>query len=347
MIKKSLFLLFTGGLFLWGSASFAAPTGMFATSLSKVAPIEETRLIEINPASLKGSFQTAAICFLGDGCGDDAGFNSADTNYNMDSENQCKQEGYSNLSCNSAQQVSDLCPYNSAFGRSCVCRPDLVTCAAGQTGVGPACGGKYASCSCPTNFQYTSSNCTSPRSLSGTTCGGKYSACSCPTGVSTGSFGCKEYYPSPCGSVCKVANTNNCHNRVAVTALYGCMSYFADCPSKCERAYPDNCRNRTAATATHGCQTYWADCSSKCQTAYGDNCRNQTAVTVPTNGRCSTYFSDCSSKCSDWTCNAGFTNWCTAPITDCNTLGYSKSAYQCLNGYIKCPFDAGKVYCKD
>ena len=283
---------------------------------------------------LDKAYKTAGVCFLGVGdCDPNVGFGKAD-DYKIDTEAQCKNEGFSKQNCNSVQTIDGVCPYNAAYGKGCKCASNLVSCPAGQVGVGDSCGGKYASCKCDpalvscasnqtgqgascggkyqscvckSEYIYNSSNCTSPRSVSGASCGGKYTGCSCPSGVSSGSYGCEEYYPSPCSSVCKKAYADNCRNRTAVSTPYGCAEYWADCSSKCKTKYNDNCRNRTAANCSYGCQSYWGDCSSKCQTCYADNCRNRTAVigSCPSNASCS-YYSDCSSKISSWSCKSGY-----------------------------------------
>ena len=229
-------------------------------------------------ADLKNSYQTAGVCFLGFGdCVEDAGFGKGGEDYTLDTASQCKNEGYVLNNCNSVQSPKAYCPYNKSYVSGCKCASNLITCPAGQTGVGDACDGKYASCKCDPNlkscasnqvgqgascggkyqscvckpeYQYNSSNCTSPRSLTGASCGGKYTGCSCPTGITSLPYGCEEYYASPCNSVCKKAYVDNCRNRTAVSTPYGCQTYWADCPSKCQKAYPDNCRNRTAATST-------------------------------------------------------------------------------------------------
>ena len=203
-------------------------------------------------------------------CDPNAGFGKGDENYTLDTSAQCKNEGFVANNCNSVQTPTGYCPYNKSYVSGCKCASNLITCPAGQVGVGDSCNGQYASCqcdpaliSCPSNkngqgascggkyqscvckseYIYTSSNCTSPRSLSGSSCDGKYTGCSCPTGVSSGSYGCETYYPSPCSSVCKKAYTDNCHNRSDNnSAVYGCMKYWSDCSSKCETPYTDNCR---------------------------------------------------------------------------------------------------------
>ena len=322
------------------------------------------------------AFKTAGVCFLGVGdCGGAAGYDSsssgtgsANDDFYIDTSNQCLNEGFVRQNCNSVQTIDGVCPYNSAYGLGCKCRPDLISCPAGQVGVGESCdemyascecdpalvscsakengtgascGGRYESCVCKPEYQYTSSNCSYPRSVSGDSCGGQYTDCVCPAGVDEGPYGCAEYYPSPCSSVCKVAYSDNCHirNDDPNTALgYGCMKEWDDCSTKCERAYTNNCRNRTAVSvpANAHCTSYYSDCSSKCSawscnsgyTQSGNNCinpcNNRTAVisSCPSNASCS-YFSDCSSKISSWSCKSG----------------YSKSGNSCVKNDPPCPSD--------
>ena len=322
------------------------------------------------------AFKTAGVCFLGVGdCGGAAGYDSsssgtgsANDDFYIDTSNQCLNEGFVRQNCNSVQTIDGVCPYNSAYGLGCKCLPDLISCPAGQVGVGESCdemyascecdpalvscsakengtgascGGRYESCVCKPEYQYTSSNCSYPRSVSGDSCGGQYTDCVCPAGVDEGPYGCAEYYPSPCSSVCKVAYSDNCHirNDDPNTALgYGCMKEWDDCSTKCERAYTNNCRNRTAVSvpANAHCTSYYSDCSSKCSawscnsgyTQSGNNCinpcNNRTAVisSCPSNASCS-YFSDCSSKISSWSCKSG----------------YSKSGNSCVKNDPPCPSD--------
>ena len=322
------------------------------------------------------AYKTAGICFLGVGdCGGAAGYDSsssgagsANDDFYIDTTNQCLNEGFVRQNCNSVQTIDGVCPYNSAYGLGCKCRPDLISCPAGQVGVGESCdemyascecdpalvscsakengtgascGGRYESCVCKPEYQYTSSNCSYPRSVSGDSCGGQYTDCVCPAGVDEEPYGCAEYYPSPCSSVCKVAYSDNCHIRESVNVPYYCEKYWDDCPSKCEVAAIDNCINRTAVSTPYGCESYYGDCSSKCQTAYGDNCRNKTAVSVPDNAHCTSYYSDCSSKCSAWSCDSGYNQSGNSCVQTCNYSsqcpGYTMpSASKCQCGGTPC-----------
>ena len=128
-----------------------------------------------------------------------------------DDDKACKEDGYGQTaSCSSVQTPNKKCPYDSAYYDKCVCRSDLVTCTYPQSGVGEACGGKYASCQCPGSYKscecggaagatsctvngvttyssckeccgseyiYDSSNCPAPKKLGGKACGGKYTTC--------------------------------------------------------------------------------------------------------------------------------------------------------------------------
>ena len=309
-------------------------------------------------ADMSRSYKTAGVCFLGVGdCGGAAGYDSSSSgagssndDFYIDTSNQCLNEGFVRQNCNSVQTIDGVCPYNSAYGLGCKCLPDLISCPAGQVGVGDSCdemyascecdpalvscsakengtgascGGRYESCVCKPEYQYTSSNCSYPRSVSGDSCGGQYTDCVCPAGVDEGPYGCAEYYPSPCSSVCKVAYSDNCHIRESVNVPYYCEKYWDDCPSKCEVAAADNCINRTAVSTPYGCESYYSDCSSKCQTAYGDNCRNRDNNSCPYG--CQSYWGDCSSKCQ--TCYAD----------NCRNRSDNSCSYGCLSYWSDCP----------
>ncbi|MEI3550217.1 MAG: hypothetical protein V8R25_05915 [Alphaproteobacteria bacterium] len=276
------------------------------------------------------AYKTAGVCFLGVGdCGGAAGYDSSSSgagssndDFYIDTSNQCLNEGFVRQNCNSVQTIDGVCPYNSAYGLGCKCRPDLISCPAGQVGVGESCddmyascecdpalvscsakengtgascGDRYESCVCKPEYQYTSSNCSYPRSVSGDSCGGQYTDCVCPAGVDEGPYGCAEYYPSPCSSVCKVAYSDNCHirNDDPNTALgYGCMKEWDDCSTKCERAYTDMCRERTAVISS-----------------------------CPDNATCSS-FSDCSSKIQSWSCKSGYKQEGSSCVADVCKIGY-------------------------
>ena len=334
-MKKSILLmsLLSGTAFMLpnGGIAYDIPT---LTHTPKLEPTFEF-------TQLDKAYKTAGVCFLGIGdCAPSAGFDSTpstgsgggDESFDLDTTSQCLNEGFTPQSCNSVQTIDGVCPYNSAYGRGCKCNPGLISCPAGQVGVGDSCNGMYASCKCDPNlktcsakengqgaecggkyescvckpeYQYDGYNCTYPQSTSGDECGGKYTGCICPEGVDEGEFGCAEYYPYPCDSICKIAYSDNCHIR------------------------PDN-------TGDYGCEKAWEDCSSKCEKPYADNCRNKTAVTVPANATCSSTYSDCSSKCSGWSCNSGYIQSDNSCVLACqpyaDETGCSYGTKSCSDG---------------
>ena len=108
--------------------------------------------------------QLAATCFVTDtsACsGNEFGGNNADNDghgspvgpgdgddYDLDNEERCRQEGYTQTSCPEGQEGSNFCPYDSSYFEKCVssCPSNYVTCEVPYYGVGEACDGKYASC---------------------------------------------------------------------------------------------------------------------------------------------------------------------------------------------------------
>ena len=230
MMKKSVLLisLLSGTALALSDAAVAS--GIYATHTRTPRPEP------VSFADMAHAYKTASVCFLGtDNCGD-AGFDSGNGDYKIDTEQQCKNEGFVRLNCSSLQEIDGACPYNPAYGLGCKCAPDLVSCTEEQTGVGESCDGKYVSCKCPAR-------------------------------VVEGQYGCEEYYASPCETVCKKAYADNCHNRSSVSTPYGCAEYWPDCSGKCKTAYNDNCRNRIEVSHPYGCESYYADCQAKCEVA--------------------------------------------------------------------------------
>ena len=114
-----------------------------------------------------------------------------------DDAKACKEDGYGQTAqCSSVQTPNKKCSYNSGYYDKCVCRSDLVTCTYPQTGVGEACGGKYASCQCPGSYK----SCE---------CGGAAGATSCTVNGQTTYSDCKSCCNSSSSNWCWVHST--CH----------------------------------------------------------------------------------------------------------------------------------------
>ena len=114
-----------------------------------------------------------------------------------DDDKACKEDGYGQTTqCSSVQTPNKKCSYNSGYYDKCVCRSDLVTCTYPQSGVGEACGGKYASCQCPGSYK----SCE---------CGGAAGATSCTVNGQTTYSDCKSCCNSSSSNWCWVHST--CH----------------------------------------------------------------------------------------------------------------------------------------
>ena len=218
--------------------------------------------------------------------------------YDLDNEERCRQEGYTQTSCPKGQEPSNACPYDSDYFEKCVssCPSNYVTCEPPYYGVGEACDGKYASCEkdteracqelnpgyvdeCGTGQQLSDDRCSYDSSY-GTccnTCEG-YDNTSIPEGyVQDGEscLGCdgQEHYkikPNPCdgfmdcGSMGGEAGAKTCFS--GTTTMYdnckACpnLGEYTTCPS-CTICQYEECSGLWYAT---GCATNCTDYCDFC-----------------------------------------------------------------------------------
>ena len=199
-----------------------------------------------------------------------------------DDDKACKEEGYGQTAqCSSVQTPNKKCSYNSGYYDKCVCRSDLVTCTYPQTGVGEACGGKYASCQCPGSYK----SCE---------CGGAAGATSCTVNGVTTYSSCKECCtPYPDESGCE------CGYRSASNGCGGTRYICKDCPGKYTAYYHScGCQHAFYGDSTYyGTYYYTATCYD------GDKLRFKTEMVQPHSSATSESYSDCMSFCD------GFSPW--------------------------------------
>ena len=259
--------------------------------------------------------KTAAACFVtdttncsgnefsgnnadDDGHGSPGGPGNGDDDYDLDNEERCKKEGYTETSCLEGQEGSNFCPYDNSYFEECVnnCPSNYVTCEKPYYGVGEACDGKYASCEkdteracqelnlgyvdeCGTGQQLSDDRC-SYDSLYGTccnTCAG-YDNTTIPDGyVQDGEscIGCdgQEHYkikPNPCdgfvdcGAMGGEAGAKTCLSGTT-TKYDNCkpcpqLGEYTTCPS-CTICQYEECSGLWYAT---GCATNCADYCDFC-----------------------------------------------------------------------------------
>ena len=246
------------------------------------------------------SYKLAGVYFITGSNGQTFDNEAKDNDFTDPTGDYCQRLGFPVSSCASGL-FDKPCPYNDKFFNRC-CEATYIysssDCKSPRKLSSETCGGKHR-CYCDT-AQYPFASCNDPQ-IKGNACtddgGTRYATCVCPN-PNNGQWGCKEYYTSPCNSVCKTPYADCCHLKTSVQTPYGCEKTYDCCSSKCEKAYSDNCRNRNAVIA-------------KC----------------PDNATC-TYFGDCKSKIQSWSCNSGYKksgNGCVC-ATSCNNTVTSKPA---------------------
>ena len=181
--------------------------------------------------------------------------------YDLDNEERCRQEGYTQTSCPEGQEPSNTCPYDNSYFEKCVssCPSNYVTCEPPYYGVGEACDGKYASCEC-------------------TPCGSGYNNTTIPEGyVQDGEscLGCdgQEHYkikPNPCDGYMDCGSMGG--EAGAKTCLSGSTTMYDNC-----KACPNLGKYTTCLSCTicqyEECSGLWyaTGCATNC-TDYCDFC---------------------------------------------------------------------------
>lgn len=126
-----------------------------------------------------------------------------------DDARACRDDGYPlTAACSSTQQKNDLCPYNSAYYKQCVCKPEYKFTCSGTGyagGSGSSCNGKYAKCTCMANYEWTGSVCAYVNPCAGYyDCGGSWQYCTgskCASDSTKCSVYCvNDYFPNSCSS---------------------------------------------------------------------------------------------------------------------------------------------------
>ena len=272
--------------------------------------------------------KTAAVCFVTDVSDCDGGFfsNSEDVdtggnpdNFNPDNDNRCKKEGYTIKSCPEGYKLGGLkCPYDDYYTK-CIptCPSNYVECTDPYVGVGEACEGKYASCSC-------------------TPCASEYSNTSIPSGYLQDGEACldcdgqKKYKIKinpcngfmDCGDLGGAAGAKTCQsgNKTKYDNCKPCpnLGKYSSCPegAVCTR---EDCSGLWYIT---GCQSGYqfdnttSSCLKKCSTDFRYVCTG----TGYAGGR----GEKCDGKYAECYCDNGYV-W---------SNGYCNETYECLIGSI-------------
>ena len=248
--------------------------------------------------------------------------------YDLDNEERCRQEGYTQTSCPEGQEPSNTCPYDSNYFEKCVssCPSNYVTCELPYYGVGEACDRKYASCEKDTERACQELNpgyvdeCSTGQQLSDDRCSydSSYGTC-CNACVGYDNTSIPEGYVQD-GEACTGCDGQE-HYKIKPNPCDG----FLDCGSMGGEA--------GAKTCLSGTTTMYDNCKA---------CPNLGEYTTcPSCTICQ--YEECSRLWYATGCATNCTNYCNPPITDCQALGYKRDT--CSGRALKCPYDSAYVLC--
>ena len=281
------------------------------------------------PASLSHLPKLAAVHFLTKENG--LNFGSGGMEFSDNTAEQCKSLGYTVTSCPEGTLIN-ACPYNSSYYKTCCGSEYKYTasnCSLLNT-TSASCGGKYKDCDCNATM-YPVTSCTSPQVVatgSGSSCTvngvKRYSECICPSSYSET---CTGQNMQGKGTGCTKNGTTK------YTACECKAGYNLTCSgSGGSPARPTDYCLKDGIKYYNSCNT----CAFRCSIAEADK---QPGVVYE--------YEECSKKYCDIGCATGYVDWCVKPETDCTKLGYTKSASQCPDGYLKCPYNSAAVFCED
>ncbi len=211
-------------------------------------------------------FRIAAVCFINDteACADGmfGGGTSSDVpSFDLNPDKRCQNEGYTITSCPDGYKAGGKkCPYGPYYSE-CVstCPSDYVTCEEPNVGVGEACGGKYASCTCtPCGAGYDNTTIPEGYVQDGEAC----LDCDGQTKYKVKVNPCNGF--QDCGSMGGAAGAETCQSGT-ITKYDNCkpcpnLGTYTSCPSGSVCEYED-CSGLWYAT---GCKSGYTDYCDYC-----------------------------------------------------------------------------------
>ncbi len=214
-------------------------------------------------------------------------------------------------------QKSCYCPSQYQYTSS--------NCSGNYTVSGGSCDGKYNSCVCKSEFRYNSSNCSGEYQVSGSSCGGYYNACTirpeCTVSSKDCTYGCASY--NSCSRCISCKSNPDC-DVSSRSCTYGCASY-------------NSCSKCTSCKSNPDCSASAVSCS------YGCASTNSCGICVSCSGNpdCDVSSLSCSNGCQTYNscnkciecksapaCTSSSSNWCSVHSTchgNCCTDGTIKS----------------------
>ena len=195
--------------------------------------------------------------------------------------------------------------------KGCICPSEYKytssNCSGNYTVSGGSCDGKYNDCVCKSEFKYNSSNCSGENQPSGTSCGGNYNGCTirpeCTVSSKDCTYGCAGYNSCDRCTSCKSNPDCDVSDK---SCTYGCAS-------------TNSCGICTSCSGNPDCNVTDKSCDCGCSST--NSC-----------GKC-TSCKSCppSDPCSGVSC--GSNAYCSGGSCYCNS-GYHKSGSACVKDEV-------------
>ena len=256
------------------------------------------------------AYKIAAICFLGYGnCDNEISYGKGDETYNMDTANQCKNEGFVST-CSSGYCMDGSCSYNASYGK-CIAE------------------------NCPTN---SSPTCTGAV-VGKTACGGDCKQC-CSDTCTSGSKSYTGSYASTteCGTKCYYCNTS-CSS--GSTSYTGSVVGYNECGSAC-RSCSNICSSGSLSVSCNSgytkTQVTTTECGNACYSCTTNTCSGYSLTSCPSNGSCSSCQSGTTTKYKLNSCDSGYTMSGSSCVKDdpCDNYTSKTCTYGCSAYYSDC-----------
>ena len=241
----------------------------------------------------RSSLKTASVSFITSN--KELDFGSMD--FEDPTIEQCKNDGYSQVSCPEGQIAGGLCPYNPSYFDKC----------------------------CDAKYKYSKDECTYPNTISGDSCGGRYmcycdrslypeTKCASPM-VAEGGDSCVEdgvTYYAKC--VCPSSYSQTCDGQNQEGVGTGCtqngVTKYTSC--QCKSGYNMTCSDQGPVTPSDYCLKDGVKYYNNCKT-----CDNKCTLDKCPDGNVCEY-EDCSQKYCVTGCAVGYMDldnyWCDGAL---------------------------------
>ena len=223
--------------------------------------------------------------------------------------------------------------------KGCVCPSEYKytssNCSGKYTLSGGSCDGKYNACVCKSEFRYDSSNCSGEYEVSGTSCGGKYNGCTLRPDCAVSSMSCTAYgcaSTNSCSRCTSCKSNPDCDVSSKSCGSLGCAS--TNSCNKCVACNTDPCSgvscgsNAYCSGGSCYCNSGYKKCNGSC-ISNSSCCGGCSSNQTCTNGSCVTNTPSCSDTCPSYPYSSSSS--CSDDYESCYDTCGEKTWYKCIS----------------